>query len=319
MTLTSPTITTTIAHGGNMFDPNQNVPIDYVNALGSPAPHLLFNPHFNQAYYHYNYGYNDLGIHSPVSPAFPYFNGNCYPHSYNIEPRSPFLSSYRESATTLFQQSNGAAHYNEYAMHNMQYDSSWPAYKQLNYTTTQTTNTETRSNSNETTQMIPAGPDNTNHGNTSAQGTAQTNGKTKIRRPMNAFMIFAKRHRNIVQTTYPHYDNRTISKILSEWWYALKPEDKQQYTDLAHEIRHAHFRAYPDWKWRTSSGTPKTAATITEVPVKSNQLSAISDGAAKKNESFADNTNSVSDGVSALNVTSPTEGQTVSVQLPQIY
>lgn len=38
--------------------------------------------------------------------------------------------------------------------------------------------------------------------------------KNKIRRPMNSFMIFAKRHRAQVHQIYPSCDNRTVSKIL---------------------------------------------------------------------------------------------------------
>lgn len=34
-----------------------------------------------------------------------------------------------------------------------------------------------------------------------------------IRRPMNAFMIFSKRHRPIVHQKYPNSDNRTVSKV----------------------------------------------------------------------------------------------------------
>ena len=71
----------------------------------------------------------------------------------------------------------------------------------------------------------------------------------KIRRPMNAFMIFSKRHRSLVHQHYPSQDNRTVSKVLGEWWYALKPEHKQKYYDLALEVKKAHFEAYPEWKW----------------------------------------------------------------------
>lgn len=71
----------------------------------------------------------------------------------------------------------------------------------------------------------------------------------KIRRPMNAFMIFSKRHRAMVHQKHPNQDNRTVSKILGEWWYALKPEEKNQYHELASEVKEAHFRTYPEWKW----------------------------------------------------------------------
>ncbi|KAM8927008.1 protein capicua homolog isoform 2-T2 [Pelodytes ibericus] len=70
-----------------------------------------------------------------------------------------------------------------------------------------------------------------------------------IRRPMNAFMIFSKRHRALVHQRHPNQDNRTVSKILGEWWYALGPKEKQKYHDLAFQVKEAHFKAHPDWKW----------------------------------------------------------------------
>lgn len=53
---------------------------------------------------------------------------------------------------------------------------------------------------------------------------------------MNAFMIFSKRHRTLVHQRHPNQDNRTVSKILGEWWYALGPEEKQRYHALASEV-----------------------------------------------------------------------------------
>lgn len=68
----------------------------------------------------------------------------------------------------------------------------------------------------------------------------------RIRRPMNAFMIFSKRHRALVHQQHPNQDNRTVSKILGEWWYALKSEEKMKYHELASEVKEAHFKVnYP--------------------------------------------------------------------------
>ena len=90
-------------------------------------------------------------------------------------------------------------------------------------------------------------------------------GKDRIRRPMNAFMIFSKRHRPLVHQQHPNQDNRTVSKILGEWWYALGSEEKQKYHDLAHQVKEAHFKAHPEWKWctkerRKSSSSNKSEA-----------------------------------------------------------
>ncbi|XP_033246002.1 putative transcription factor capicua isoform X11 [Drosophila miranda] len=71
----------------------------------------------------------------------------------------------------------------------------------------------------------------------------------KIRRPMNAFMIFSKKHRKMVHKKHPNQDNRTVSKILGEWWYALKPEQKAQYHELASVVKDEHFKQHPEWKW----------------------------------------------------------------------
>lgn len=90
-----------------------------------------------------------------------------------------------------------------------------------------------------------------------------TKSKDRIRRPMNAFMIFSKRHRALVHQRHPNQDNRTVSKILGEWWYALEPDQKQKYHELASEVKEAHFKAHPEWKWcskdrRKSSGSGRS-------------------------------------------------------------
>jgi hypothetical protein len=62
------------------------------------------------------------------------------------------------------------------------------------------------------------------------------------RRPMNAFLIFCKRHRGVVRDRYPHLENRSITKILGEWWANLEPSEKASYTELARQVcvRHLH-------------------------------------------------------------------------------
>lgn len=66
---------------------------------------------------------------------------------------------------------------------------------------------------------------------------------------MNAFMIFSKKHRKMVHKKHPNQDNRTVSKILGEWWYALPADKKAEYHELAKSVKDAHFQLHPDWKW----------------------------------------------------------------------
>lgn len=76
--------------------------------------------------------------------------------------------------------------------------------------------------------------------------------KKKIPRPMNSFMIYAKRHRAQVHQLYPLCDNRTVSKILSDTWYTMDADKKRKYHDLALEMRREHFRLYPEFKWKST-------------------------------------------------------------------
>lgn len=95
----------------------------------------------------------------------------------------------------------------------------------------------------------------------------KNNNNLRIPRPMNAFLLFSKRYRSIVHNTYPNHDNRTVSKILAEWWYMS--HDKDKYKQLATEIREAHYKAFPQWKWNTKS---KTAKELKQQPRKKNVL-----------------------------------------------
>jgi hypothetical protein len=81
------------------------------------------------------------------------------------------------------------------------------------------------------------------------EGGGKDGAPGRVRRPMNAFMLFSKRHRALVHQRHPNQDNRTVSKILGEWWYQLGPDEKQKYHALASEVKEAHFKANPGWKW----------------------------------------------------------------------
>ena len=60
--------------------------------------------------------------------------------------------------------------------------------------------------------------------------------KRDVRRPMNAFLIFCKRHRSIVREKNPDLDNRSVTRILGDLWANLKEEEKSMYTDLAKQV-----------------------------------------------------------------------------------
>ncbi|KAH8286677.1 hypothetical protein KR018_009518 [Drosophila ironensis] len=96
------------------------------------------------------------------------------------------------------------------------------------------------------------------------------------RRPMNAFLIFCKRHRAIVKERYKTLENRAITKILGDWWAALDENEKHCFTDLAQQNKDAFFNANPNFKWYKLPAPPlRTLATRP-----SNATAAVPGGAA---------------------------------------
>ncbi|KAM9277733.1 HMG box transcription factor BBX isoform 1-T3 [Cariama cristata] len=87
----------------------------------------------------------------------------------------------------------------------------------------------------------------------------------RARRPMNAFLLFCKRHRSLVRKEHPRLDNRGATKILADWWAVLDPKEKQKYTDMAKEYKDAFMKANPGYKWCPTTNKPvKTqSSTIT--------------------------------------------------------
>lgn len=79
-----------------------------------------------------------------------------------------------------------------------------------------------------------------------AEEAEEDSSEQRARRPMNAFLLFCKRHRSLVRQEHPRLDNRGATKILADWWAVLDPKEKQKYTDMAKEVRASSFRAEED-------------------------------------------------------------------------
>lgn len=77
-------------------------------------------------------------------------------------------------------------------------------------------------------------------GSTTEEAEEDSN-EQRARRPMNAFLLFCKRHRSLVRQEHPRLDNRGATKILADWWAVLEPKEKQKYTDMAKEVSTAPF------------------------------------------------------------------------------
>ncbi|XP_034734778.1 HMG box-containing protein 1 isoform X1 [Etheostoma cragini] len=91
-------------------------------------------------------------------------------------------------------------------------------------------------------------------------GTAGGATPTKCKRPMNAFMLFAKKYRVEYTQMYPGKDNRAISVILGDKWKKMKNEERRMFTMEAKALAEEQKRLNPDcWKRkRTNSGSQQT-------------------------------------------------------------
>jgi len=80
--------------------------------------------------------------------------------------------------------------------------------------------------------------------------------QNKGKRPMNAFMLFAKRFRMEYMQLYPGKDNRAISVLLGDHWKKLTNEERRAYTQEAKLLAEQQKRLHPDcWKRKRSVST----------------------------------------------------------------
>lgn len=73
---------------------------------------------------------------------------------------------------------------------------------------------------------------------------------THVKRPMNAFMVWAQEARRQLADQYPQLHNAELSKTLGRLWRVLSDDDKRPFVKQAERLRELHKQEHPDYKYQ---------------------------------------------------------------------